>query len=75
MIRLLAGLLVLALIVVAGALSFGLIRVEQTRDARLPEITVERGTLPTYKADMVKVEVGTRNETVQVPTVEVTKPE
>jgi hypothetical protein len=31
--------------------------------------------MPSYKADVVKVEVGTKNETVKVPTVEVKKPE
>ncbi|MDF0541291.1 hypothetical protein PX699_02975 [Sphingobium sp. H39-3-25] len=73
--RFLAGLLLIALIAVGVAYAFGLIRVEQTRDASLPSVAVKPGTLPAYKADVVKVDVGTRNETVEVPTIDVKKPE
>lgn len=75
MVRFLGGLLLVALILVATAFAFGLVRVQQTRDAKTPQISVQSGTLPSYKADVAKVEVGTRNETVQVPTVAVKKPE
>ncbi len=75
MIRFIFGLLLVAVLLIGGAMAFGLLKVEQTRDAKLPAIAVEQGTLPKYKADVVKVEVGTRNETVEVPTVEVSKPE
>lgn len=75
MLRFITGIVVLGLILVAAAFAFGLIRVQQTRDAKLPAVAVEQGTLPTYKADVVKVEVGTKNETVQVPTVSVRKPQ
>jgi hypothetical protein len=75
MIRFILGLLLLALLLIGGAMAFGLLRVEQTRDAALPAVAVKEGTLPAYKADVVKVEVGTRNETVTVPTVNVQKPE
>jgi hypothetical protein len=30
--------------------------------------------MPKFQADVAKVEVGTRNETVEVPTVDVKKP-
>jgi hypothetical protein len=36
---------------------------------------VQPGTLHQYKADVVKVTVGTKDETVKVPTVDVKKPE
>ncbi|WP_223262764.1 hypothetical protein [Sphingobium sp. SCG-1] len=75
MIRFLLGLVLLAVIVIGGAMAFGLLKVEQTRDATLPAVAVKEGTLPAYKADVVKVDVGTRNETVQVPTVNVQKPQ
>ena len=75
MLRFILGLLLLALVLIGGAMAFGLLKVEQTRDAQLPAVAVKEGTLPTYKADVVKVEVGTRNETVAVPTVNVQKPE
>ncbi|CAH0353234.1 hypothetical protein BH11PSE5_BH11PSE5_28730 [soil metagenome] len=75
MIKFILGLLVVGLIVVGGAMALGLLKVEQTRDATLPAVAVKQGTLPAYKADVVKVEVGTRNETVEVPTVNVQKPQ
>ncbi|PZU57102.1 MAG: hypothetical protein DI547_14600 [Sphingobium sp.] len=75
MVRFFGGLLVVALILVATAFAFGLVRLEQTRDARTPQISVQSGTLPAYKADVARIEVGTREETVKVPTVEVKKPE
>lgn len=74
MLKFLSGLLVVGLIIVAGAFAFGFISVEKTRDARLPEVAIKKGTLPAYKADVAKIEVGTRNETVEVPTVGVSKP-
>lgn len=75
MLRFIGGLLVVGLILVATAFAFGLISVQQTRDAALPEIAVKEGKLPEYKADVAKIEVGTRNETVAVPTVGLKKPD
>lgn len=75
MLRFIGGLLLVAVILVGAAFAFGLIRVQQTQDAKIPTIAVQPGTMPSYKADVVKVEVGTKNETVKVPTVEVKKPE
>ncbi len=74
MLRLIGGLLLLVLIIGGGAMALGLLRVEQTQDAKLPEIAVQPGKLPEYKAGVAKVEVGTRQETVEVPTVDVKKP-
>lgn len=74
MLKFLSGLLVVGLIIVAGAFAFGFISVQQTRDAQLPEVAIKKGSLPVYKADVAKIEVGTRNETVAVPTVDVSKP-
>ena len=73
--RFIGGLLLIVLILVGVAFAFGWLRVEQTRDARLPRIAIERGTLPAYKADVAKVDVTTRNETIEVPTVDVRKPD
>ncbi|CAN5289923.1 hypothetical protein BH10PSE12_BH10PSE12_10810 [soil metagenome] len=75
MVRFLGGFLLVALILVATAFAFGLVRVQQTRDAKVPQVQVQAGTLPTYKADVVKVEVGSKEEKVRVPTVNVQKPE
>jgi hypothetical protein len=75
MVRFLGGLLLIGLILVGTAFAFGLIKVQQTQDATTPQIAVQPGTLPQYKADVVKVKVGTKDETVKVPTVDVQKPE
>lgn len=72
--RIIGGLLVIILLVLAGGIATGFIDLQKTRDGQLPEIAVKKGTLPAYEASVAKVEVGTRNETVEVPTVEVKKP-
>ncbi|MDX3900927.1 MAG: hypothetical protein QHC40_10520 [Sphingobium sp.] len=74
MFKFIGGLLVIGLVIVAVAFAFGFISLEQTRDARLPEVAIKKGALPAYKADVAKIEVGTRNETVELPTVDVAKP-
>lgn len=75
MVRFLGGLLLIGLILVGTAFAFGLVKVQQTQVATTPKIAVQPGTLPEYKADVVKVKVGTKDETVKVPTVDVEKPE
>lgn len=72
--RIIGGLLVIILLVLAGGIATGFIDLQKTRDGQLPEIAVKKGALPAYEASVAKVEVGTRNETVEVPTVEVKKP-
>ncbi|SEQ91764.1 hypothetical protein [Sphingobium sp. YR768] len=72
--RLIGGLLIIVLIVLAGGIATGFIDLQKTQDGRLPEIAVKEGALPKYEANVAKVEVGTRNETVAVPTVDVKKP-
>lgn len=72
--RFIGGLLIIILLVLAGGIATGFIDLQKTRDGRLPEIAVKQGALPKYEANVAKVEVGTRNETVEVPTVDVKKP-
>lgn len=72
--RFIGGLLIILLLVLAGGIATGFIDLQKTRDGRLPEIAVKGGALPKYEASVAKVEVGTRNETVEVPTVAVKKP-
>ncbi|RJG53830.1 hypothetical protein D0Z70_15135 [Sphingobium terrigena] len=72
--RFIGGLLIIILLVLAGGIATGFIDLQKTQDGRLPEIAVKQGALPKYEANVAKVEVGTRNETVEVPTVEVKKP-
>ncbi|MBJ7443551.1 MAG: hypothetical protein JHD32_04385 [Sphingobium sp.] len=72
--RFIGGLLIIILLVLAGGIATGFIDLQKTQDGRLPEIAVKQGALPKYEANVAKVEVGTRNETVEVPTVDVKKP-
>ena len=41
------------------------------RGGDMPEVKVEGGALPTVDADVGDVDVGTRNETIQVPTIDI----
>lgn len=72
--RVIGGLLVIILLVLAGGIATGFIDLQKTQDGRLPEVAVKEGALPKYEANVAKVEVGTRKETVDVPTVDVKKP-
>ncbi|WP_311269084.1 hypothetical protein [Sphingobium sp. WCS2017Hpa-17] len=72
--RVIGGLLVIILLVLAGGIATGFIDLQKTQDGRLPEVAVKEGALPKYEANVAKVQVGTRKETVDVPTVDVKKP-
>lgn len=72
--RLIGGLLLIVLLILAAGIVTGFINLEQTQRGSLPKIAVEGGSLPKYEANVAKVEVGSRNETVEVPTVDVKKP-
>ncbi|WHO40055.1 hypothetical protein PMI04_005535 [Sphingobium sp. AP49] len=72
--RFIGGLLLIALIVIGAGIATGFIDLQKTQDGRLPEVSVQKGALPKYEANVAKVEVGSRNETVEVPTVDVKKP-
>ena len=41
------------------------------RGGDVPEVKVEGGALPSVDADVGDVDVGTKNETIQVPTIDV----
>lgn len=63
----------LAALVVLGAWSTGMINIDQTRTARLPQLKLEGGQAPEFAANMAKIEIGTENKTIEVPTVTTTK--
>jgi hypothetical protein len=48
--------------------------VEQTQEGELPEVSVEGGQMPKYDAEAPRVDVGTEERTVTVPTIEVQPP-
>lgn len=70
----LVALLIIVALVVA-AFAFGLIDIDQTKGAKLPEISVttEGGQAPTFDVDTAKVNVGEKEETITVPTLNVEK--
>ena len=72
--RLIGGLLLSVLLILIGGIATGFINLQRTQEGSLPRIAVEGGKLPKFNAEVAKVEVGTRNETVEVPTVDVKKP-
>ena len=61
-----------ALVLVAG-MATGFIKLDQTQTAELPRL--EGGKAPKFEASVAKIEVGTENKTVEVPKVEIQKPE
>ena len=68
------GTVLLIVVVVFGlAWAFGLVNLNQTHEAKLPSVSVEGGQMPKFNADVAKVDVGTKNETVDVPTVGTTR--
>ncbi|WP_242125277.1 hypothetical protein [Sphingobium sp. Sx8-8] len=72
--RFIGGLLLIILLLLGAGVATGFIDLQKTQEGRLPEIAVKGGTLPKYEANVAKVEVGKRKETVEVPTVDVKKP-
>lgn len=51
-----------------SAFAFGC-EVEQTREGEMPEVEVREGQLPAYDVDTAEIETGTRTDTVEVPEI------
>ncbi|GGE15117.1 hypothetical protein GCM10011529_21880 [Polymorphobacter glacialis] len=70
---LLAIIIIVALVIAAFA--FGLINIDQTKNAALPDVKVETtgGQAPAFDVDTADVNVGTKETTIEVPTVSVDK--
>jgi len=71
--RTLLALLGVAALVVLGLMMTGYLKIGQTQTAQLPRL--EGGQAPKFEASVAKVEVGTENKTVEVPKVDVQKPQ
>src|SRR3546814_19558701 len=71
--RALLVLLGLAVVAVALLMAFGMIDIDQTKSAQLPKVTIEGGQAPRFQADVGRVDVGTENRTVAVPTTDVSQ--
>lgn len=63
------------LLVGASAIMLAGCDVNQTQEGELPEVTAEGGQLPKYDVETADVDIGTREETVTVPDVDVTMPD
>jgi hypothetical protein len=52
-------------------------QVNKTKDGKLPDVQVKttEGQLPAYNVQGPDVQVGSKNETVKVPTIKVTTPD
>lgn len=69
---------VMKILVGASCLVFAACDVDQTKEAKLPEVDVDvnasEGQLPEFNVQGPDVEVGTVNKTVEVPTVDIDPP-
>ena len=72
--RSLLALLGIIVIIVVVLMALGFINIDQTREGKMPSVSVQGGQAPAFQADVGSVDVGSQNKTVQVPTVSVTKP-
>ncbi len=67
--RALLGVILVVVLGLIAAVAFGLIDINQTKDAKLPEVRAEGGQMPGYDVDAADVSVGTTNTTIDVPKV------
>lgn len=70
------GIIIIVILVLFGiAWATGIVNFDQTQEGQLPEVNVEGGQLPKIDADVADVDVGTKNEVVEVPTIDVDRAE
>ena len=62
---------VIAILAIIAAFAFGLIDINQTRQTKLPEVSVQGGQAPAFDVDTAKVDVGTKKADITVPKVDV----
>ncbi|OYY71610.1 hypothetical protein [Sphingomonas sp. 28-63-12] len=63
----------LAALAVVGAWSLGFISIDQSKVAQAPQLKLEGGQVPEFTVNMAKIEIGTENKTIDVPTVGTTQ--
>ncbi|MBO6885555.1 MAG: hypothetical protein JJ869_18545 [Marivita sp.] len=68
---------ILAGVVLVAAVVFGvyMVDIDQTEEGAMPTVSIEGGNLPEYDAEVGDIEVGERDVTVTVPTIDVESPE
>jgi hypothetical protein len=62
---------IIAVLAIIAAFAFGLIDIDQTKETKVPEVSVQGGQAPAFDVDTAKVNVGTQREDVKLPTVDV----
>jgi hypothetical protein len=62
---------IIAVLAIIAAFAFGLIDINQTREARAPEVSVQGGQAPAFDVDTAKIDVGSKPADVTVPKVDV----
>ena len=72
--RTIAIIALVALVVLAAAWAAGLFNVDATGKLESPKVSVEGGSLPQVDVEAADIDVGTRKETIDVPTVSIKKP-
>ena len=71
--RAILGLAVIVVLLLIAGLWLGLLRVDQTQQAQLPQVSVSGGQAPKFDVQTAKVNVGTTQTTIDVPKVETEK--
>jgi hypothetical protein len=71
--RAILGVAVIVVLVLIAGLWLGLLRVDQTREATLPKVSVSGGQTPKFSVETAKVNVGTTQTTIDVPKVDTEK--
>lgn len=70
------GIIIIVILVLFGiAWATGIIDFDQTQEGSLPTVDVQGGQLPKVDADVADIDVGTKNEVVEVPTISVDRAE
>ena len=62
---------VIAVLAIIAAFAFGLIDINQTKSASAPSISVSGGQAPAFDVNTAKVDVGSKESSVKVPTISV----
>ncbi len=68
---------IIAGVVLVAAVAFGvyMVDIDQTEEGALPTVSIDGGNMPEFDAEVGDVEVGERDVTVTVPTVDLESPE
>jgi hypothetical protein len=64
-----------ALVALAIAWALGLFQVEADGQLKAPDVNVSGGEVPDVDVQAADVDIGTKTETIEVPTVDVTPPD